>query len=68
MSKVIPVPGTTEISEPVEPQIDFEALADAQQIILERWQALGQELRRRSYDLPWDIRFEIDELIRETRE
>ena len=67
MSEVIPFPGTAEISEAVEPQIDFEELADAQEILLERWQALGEELRRRSYDIPFDLRFELDELLRETR-
>jgi hypothetical protein len=67
MSEVILFPGTTEISETVEPQIDFEELADEQSLLLARWMAVGEELKRRLYNIPSDLRFELCELLRETR-
>jgi hypothetical protein len=67
MSEVVPFPGTTEISETVEPQINFEALADEQGILLDKWLALGEELKRRLYSIPADLKFDLHELIRETR-
>jgi hypothetical protein len=66
--KVVRFPGTTEISEAVEPQIDFEALADAQGFLLEEWLAFGEEMRRRLYSIPSDLSFELSELLRKTRE
>jgi hypothetical protein len=49
-----------------EPEIDLDAVLGRQSDLLARWKILGEELRRRTYDLPADIRFEIAELIRET--
>jgi hypothetical protein len=48
------------------PEANIGTVLDRQSDLLARWQELGQELRRRSYDLPLDLRFELTELIRET--
>lgn len=45
---------------------DIDALVLQQSDLLGRWWELGTELKRRAYDLPIDIKFEIDELLRLT--
>jgi hypothetical protein len=68
MSEIMPFSGNClNFSEVVEPQTDFEALADEQGILLEKWLAFGEEVRRRVDNLPPDLRFELCELLRETR-
>jgi hypothetical protein len=67
-AEIVFFPGVEEVPEPpIDPEPDFEALAAAREILLERWRALGEELKRRSYDIPADLQFEIDELLRGTR-
>jgi hypothetical protein len=64
----MPFPGNClNFSEVGKPQTDFEALADEQGILLEKWLAFGEEVRRRVDNLPPDLRFELCELLRETR-
>jgi hypothetical protein len=65
MGEVIPLFGDVEVatvSEELEPDLD-EHLA-----LLGDWLAVGQEIRRWSDNLSLDLRFELDELIRRTRE
>jgi hypothetical protein len=66
MGKIAMFPGTVEVSEAPAPEIDLDALLDQQSDLLLRWRLLGEELHRRVYDIPFDIRFEIDVLLRES--
>jgi hypothetical protein len=43
------------------PGLDIATLLD----LLQRWELWGTEVRRRVYDLPPDLRFELGELRRE---
>lgn len=58
--------GTTEVVVNSEPEIPLEEIVEAKQILLERWHALGSEFKRRVYDIPSDLRFELVELLRDT--
>ena len=66
MSKIVFFPGTDEIYEEIVEPVDFEALATELSILLERWLAFGEELRRRVDGIPFDLNFELSELLRET--
>lgn len=59
-------PGVDEVSASTEPQVSLEELVAAQEILLERWQAFGEEVKRRVDGIPFDLRFDLCELLRET--
>jgi len=56
-------PGTDDITEVAEPEIDCDEIILQQNILLDRWQALGEDIKRR-IDLPRDLHFELCELLR----
>jgi hypothetical protein len=61
-------PGVDRIPEPpTDRELDLGEVVDALEVLLARWLELGEELRRRSYDIPSDLKFELAELIREAR-
>jgi hypothetical protein len=61
-------PGTADITEVAEPEIDRYEVILRQDILLDRWQVLGKEIKRLvTRDLPRDIHFELCELLREAR-
>jgi hypothetical protein len=64
---VVFLPGTDDITEVAEPEIDGDELILQQKIFLDRWQALGEEIKRRVDILPRDLHFELCELLREVR-
>jgi hypothetical protein len=65
--EIVFFPGVDEVSEPpIEPEPDLEEVVLAQEILLERWQSLGSELKRRADGLPADLRFELCELLHAT--
>jgi hypothetical protein len=68
MSKIVFFPGVNEALEPpLEPEPDIKEIALTQEILLQRWQSFGEELRRRIDGLPVDLKFALCELLRETR-
>jgi hypothetical protein len=60
MGDVTLFPGVVAITEIGEPQINCDEIILLQNILIERWRALG-----RVYDIPPDLRFELSELIRQ---
>lgn len=54
-------PGVTEVAV-----VDFGAVIDQQSDLLMRWRDLGSEFRRRLYNIPSDLSFELSELLWET--
>jgi hypothetical protein len=66
---IILFPGTDAVPEqPPAPEIDIEKIVEQQDVRLDRWQDLGEEIKRRAADsLPADLRFELCEILREVR-
>ena len=64
MTKVVFFLGTTEVSVVPEIELDLDAMLVRQSDLLQCWQAFGAEITRRVYDLPLDLRFEMEELDR----
>jgi hypothetical protein len=61
-------PGTEELIEVVEPEIDRDEIILQQNIRLEDWRAWGEDLKRRiGPDLPQDLHFGLCELLRGPR-
>jgi hypothetical protein len=60
-------PGVTEVAavpEP-EPEIDLEQIVIRQEDLLAQWVDLAGELKRRA-DVPPDLGFQMNELVRQT--
>ena len=57
---------TTDITEVAEPEIDRDEIILRLTILLWRWLAIGEEVKRLvARDLPRDTHFELCELLRE---
>jgi hypothetical protein len=64
MSKAF-FPSTDDIIEVADPEVDRDEIILQQNILLDRWQALREEIKRRVDTLPRDLKFELCELLRE---
>ena len=63
--KVLRFPGVDVIddTEPEAP-LDLDEIVLRQQDLLARWRVFGSEIKRRLYDVPFDLALELDELMR----
>jgi hypothetical protein len=61
MSVIVCFPGVEVPAPLTDHEPDLEEVALAREILLERWEALGSELKRRVDGIPSDLRFELCE-------
>ena len=51
----------------LEAPLDLEEIVLRQQDLQARWQVFGSEIKRRLYDVPFDLTLELNELMRASR-